>query len=200
MKTAVWFLSLVFSHSSEDTTSHCVCVCVCFHVHHLIKVRMRIPEQETPLHDAQVFKALGQMLKASGAEISFRRGGMWGPHWDFSKARLCQGWWHRKVRSTMGRRSQSSREGLWTAVSVSPCCPHHQARSLLSFSISLCWGCKSPCMQRTVKGCMSSKPGKGHHSVCRLPCCPLSPQHTAFPLTLAPEGRGPQYLTHHRTV
>lgn len=102
------------------------------------------------------------------------------------------------MRSTAGRRTYRSREGLWTGVSVSPCCPHRQVRFLLPFFISLCWGCKSPCMQRTVKGCTSSEPGKGQHSACRLPCCPLSPQHTVFPLALAPEGRGPQYCTHPR--
>jgi len=40
------FISLFFSHSSGDVASCCVCVCVCFHVHHLIKVRMRVPGQE----------------------------------------------------------------------------------------------------------------------------------------------------------
>lgn len=73
------FISLFFPFPG-DIALHCVCVSVCFHVHHLIKVRMRVPEQESPLRGTQVFKALGQMLKAGTAEVSFRRGGTWGPH------------------------------------------------------------------------------------------------------------------------
>lgn len=132
---------------------------MCFHVHHLIKVRMWVPEQESPLHGTQVFKALGHMLKADAAEVCFRRGGLGDPAEIFCKAQLCQGWWHRKVRSMAGCRS--SRGGLWARVSVSLHCPHHQVRSLLPFSISPCRGCKDQCTEDGEKNVGPANWGKG---------------------------------------
>lgn len=144
MKTAVWFLSLLFSHSSGDIALHCVCVSVCFHVHHLIKVRMRVPEQQSPLHGTQVFKALGQMLKASTAVVS--PSGKVG-HRDPTEISLRLG--HAKAGGTERReRSEAQtpeqKAGANGQGCLSCCLVHHRVRSLLPFSTSNSRGLKSP--------------------------------------------------------
>lgn len=88
------FISLFFSHSSGDVASRCVCVCVCFRVHHLIKVRLRVPGQE-PSTRRPALPSAGSGAASRGCRSLLQQNWDGGTQGEPSQARLC----HRKARS-----------------------------------------------------------------------------------------------------